>query len=219
MSLPKEIRRTLRRFRRRGTWRCTRLGSRFGPGARPAVVAITIVIGNTGPAILLTRRVDSLHAHPGQYALPGGRIDPGESAADAARRELGEHLGIQLSRESVLGLLDDYLTRSGLVITPVVLWAGDCDQPARSPRLPLPAHVAEVFAIPFADLDVEPVFVASSESNRPVIRLPLRGDWLHAPTAAVLHQFREVVLHRRPTRVAHLDQPALARAGGHYAPP
>jgi len=211
VSLRKEISRTLRRFRRRGTWRRTRLGTRFGCGARPAVVAITIVIGDTGPAVLITRRVDSLHGHPGQYALPGGRIDPGESAADAALRELAEGLDIWLPRKSVLGLLDDYLTRSGFVITPVVLWAGDDEQPLRPQQARSAAHIAEVFAIPFADLDVEPVFVVVPESDRPVIRLPLRGGWLHAPTAAVLHQFREVVLHRRPTRVAHLDEPALAR--------
>lgn len=180
-------------------------------------MAITIVIGDTGPAVLITRRVDALHGHPGQYALPGGRVDPGESAADAALRELAEGLGIRLPRASVLGLLDDYVTRSGLVITPVVLWAGDDEHPPRPRQALSAAHVAEVVAVPFADLDVEPVFVAVPESDRPVIRLPLHGDWLHAPTAAVLHQFREVVLHRRPTRVAHFDEPAEQR-GDRAAP-
>ncbi len=97
---------------------------------------------------------------------------------------------MRLPPESVLGLLDDYVTNTKLVITPVVLWAGEH------------ALAADVVVVPFADLDVEPMFVASSESDRPVIRLPLHGGWLHAPTAAVLHQFREVVLHCRRTRVA-----------------
>ncbi|MGH4026336.1 MAG: NUDIX hydrolase [Pseudonocardiaceae bacterium] len=197
-----EIQEALRRFPRRGTRRSTRRGR----GARPAAVAITVTIDSSGPAVLITRRADSLRAHPGQYALPGGRLDPGESAAEAALRELAEELGLQLPPESVLGLLDDYLTRSGYVITPVVVWAGEHDQPLR----PQETEVAEVFAVPFTDLDVEPVFVAIPESDRPVIRLPLRGGWLHAPTAAVLHQFREVVLHRRRTRVAHLEQPVFA---------
>lgn len=175
-------------------------------GARPAAVALTVVVDPDGPTILITRRADSLRAHPGQYALPGGRIDPGESAADAARRELAEELGIELPPESVLGLLDDYLTRSGFLITPVVVWAGQCAQPPRIQE----AEVAEVFTVSFADLDVEPVFVAIPESDRPVIRLPLRGGWLHAPTAAVLHQFREVVLCGRRTRVAHFEQPVFA---------
>lgn len=204
MSLRSEIRQALRRFPRRGARFSTRFGTRSG--ARPAAVAITIVTGDSGPAVLITRRADSLRAHPGQYALPGGRIDPGESAAEAALRELAEELGVRLPRDSVLGLLDDYVTRSGFAITPVVVWAGEYDEPLR----PQETEVAEVFAVPFADLDVEPVFVAIPESDRPVIRLPLRGGWLHAPTAAVLHQFREVVLHRRRTRVAHFEQPVFA---------
>jgi hypothetical protein len=112
-----------------------------------------------------------------------------------------------LPPESVLGRLDDYATHTGLVITPVVLWAGELAEPRRLHQLPQQAPPAALLAVPFTDLDVEPVFVATSESDRPVIRLPLHGAWLHAPTAAVLHQFREVVLHRRRTRVAHLDQP------------
>lgn len=191
------IQEAMRRFPRR-------VGKRHG--ARPAAVAVTVVIIGSGPAVLITRRSEALRAHPGQYALPGGRVDPGESAADAALRELAEELGLRLSADAVLGLLDDYLTRSGYVITPVVVWAGELDQPLR----PQEAEVAEVFTIPFVDLDVEPVFLAIPESDRPVIRLPLRGGWLHAPTAAVLHQFREVVLHRRRTRVAHLEQPVFA---------
>jgi hypothetical protein len=111
-----------------------------------------------------------------------------------------------LPPDAVLGALDDYATRSGYVITPVVLWAGEHGEPLH----PNEDEVAEVFDIPFTDLDVEPVFVAIPESDRPVIRLPLRGGWLHAPTAAVLHQFREVVLRGRRTRVAHLEQPVFA---------
>jgi hypothetical protein len=91
-------------------------------------------------------------------------------------------------------LLDDYLYEdlgaSKRVITPVVLWAGD------------QAETAGVIAVRFADLDVEPVFVSSAGADRPVIRLPLHGEWLQAPAAAVLHQFRELVLHQRSTRVA-----------------
>jgi ADP-ribose pyrophosphatase YjhB (NUDIX family) len=192
MSSPEEIRGALRRLRRRGIRRW---------GARRAAVAVTVVTGAEGPAVLLTRRAEALRAHPGQLALPGGRTDRWESASDAARRQLAGELGMRLPPHAVLGLLDDYRTPTRLVITPVVLWAGEHAQ--SSP----PARTAEVIAVPFTDLDVEPVFVASSHSGGPVIRLPLRGGWLHAPTAAVLHQFREVVLYRRRTRVAHLQQP------------
>ncbi|MGH3805854.1 MAG: NUDIX domain-containing protein [Pseudonocardiaceae bacterium] len=180
---PENIREALRRVRRRGIrrWRSKR-----------AAMAVTVVTGTRGPAVLLTRRA-------GQFALPVALTDRWESASDAARRHLAEELGMCLPPESVLGRLDDYPVQARLVITPVLLWAGE---PARPPA-------AEVCIVPFTDLDVEPVFVATSASDRPMIRLPLHGGWLHAPTAAVLHQFREVVLHRRPTRVAHLGQQLL----------
>jgi hypothetical protein len=122
------------------------------------------------------------------------------SASGAARHWIAEDLEVHLPPESVLGLLDDYVTHTGLVITPVVLWVGEHAELTHHYDLPGSA----VLAVPFTDLDVEPVFVMSASSARPVIRLPLHGEWLHAPTAAVLHQFREVVLYHRPTRVAHL---------------
>jgi hypothetical protein len=105
----------------------------------------------------------------------------------------------------VLGVLDDYPTRSGYVITPVVAWGG-----ADRPLSPNPAEVAEVHFVSLRELDVPPRFVRIPESDRPVIQLPLIGRLVHAPTAAVLYQFREVVLHDRHTEVAGLEQPLWA---------
>lgn len=175
------------------------------PDLKTAAVAITLVGGPDGLAFLLTRRAAAMRRHAGQWALPGGRADPGESAPEAARRELGEELGLHLGADAELGLLDDYATRSGYVITPVVLWAG-----AARDLTPNPEEVGEVHRVPLAHIDVEPRFLAIPESDAPVIQLPLFGRYLHAPTGAVLHQFREVVLHGRHTRVAHLEQPVFA---------
>ena len=75
--------------------------------------------------MLLTRRAAGLRAHRGQWALPGGRCDEGETPVEAALRELHEELGLELGPDDVLGLLDDYPTRSGYLITPVVVWAAD----------------------------------------------------------------------------------------------
>jgi 8-oxo-dGTP pyrophosphatase MutT (NUDIX family) len=173
------------------------------PDLKAAAVAVVVVDGGT--AVLLTRRAATLRGNPGQWALPGGRLDAGEDARAASRRELGEELGLHLGPDAELGLLDDYATRSGYVITPVVLWAEHDAE-----LVPNPDEVGEVHRVPLALLDVDPVFVRIPESDAPVIRVPLFDRFVHAPTGAVLHQFREVVLHGRATRVAHYEQPVFA---------
>jgi len=177
-------------------------------GRRPAAVAVVLLADDEGRAcFLLTRRTATLRAHARQWALPGGRIDAGESAAGAALRELQEELGLSLQADSVLGLLDDYGTRSGFIITPVVAWAGAAVELA-----PNPAEVAHVYRVPLAELDKPevPRLITIPESDRPVIQVPLLSSLIHAPTAAVLYQIREVVVHGRSTRVAHFEQPTWA---------
>lgn len=190
------------------------------PDLRAAAVAITLVTTGTATGtdavqVLLTRRAPKLRTHAGQWALPGGRVDEGESVVTAARRELAEELGLELPESAVLGRLDDYSTRSGFVISPVVLWAGRVragapEHPGERALRPRRGEVAAVYGIPLDQLDVEPLFVTIPESDAPVIRLPLMGRFVHAPTGAVLYQFRELVLHGRATRVGHLEQPVFA---------
>jgi 8-oxo-dGTP pyrophosphatase MutT (NUDIX family) len=179
-------------------------------GRRAAAVALVLVADGTGEAgFLLTRRAAGLRQHARQWALPGGRLDPGESPPDAALRELAEEVGLTLAPDAVLGLLDDYPTRSGFVITPVVVWGG-----AGATLRPNPEEVASVHHVPLRDLEHPdiPKLVAIPESERPVIQLPILSTLVHAPTAAVVYQLREVVVHGRPTRVDHFEQPVWAWA-------
>nr|WP_202422403.1 CoA pyrophosphatase [Gordonia sp. SID5947] len=175
------------------------------PDARAAAVAITIAERDGHHGIWLTKRPATMRRHAAQYALPGGRLDPGEDPPTAALRELHEEIGVELPADSVLGLLDDYPTRSGFVITPVVCWSDDSHTPD-----PNPDEVAELFFVTFEELMVEPRFLTIPESDRPVIQLPIVGALVHAPTAAVIYQFAEVVLRGRATRVDGFEQPVFA---------
>jgi 8-oxo-dGTP pyrophosphatase MutT (NUDIX family) len=192
------------------------------PAARRAAVAVPVVEEGPGAdlpgmpapahwsrraALMLTRRAAHLKRHAGQWALPGGRCDPGETAETAALRELREEVGLQLEPAAVLGRLDDFATRSGYVITPVVVWAGA----ARTLQLD-PQEVRSVHRIPIAELlrADAPLLDELAGSAHPVLRMPIGRQWIAAPTAAVLYQFRELCLLGRPTRVAHYEQPKFA---------
>ncbi|MGD9702697.1 MAG: CoA pyrophosphatase [Acidimicrobiia bacterium] len=177
----------------------------------PGIDGVTLsgsVAGTAGgPAFLLTRRAPRLSAHAGQWALPGGRVDHGETSLDAALRELREELGLTLGHQSLLGRLDDYPTRSGYVITPYVFWGGD--EPEIEPD---PSEVQSVHRVSLSELQRSdsPRFVSIPESDRPVVQVPIGGDLIHAPTGAVLLQFRRVALEGVAERVDHLEQPTFA---------
>jgi 8-oxo-dGTP pyrophosphatase MutT (NUDIX family) len=179
------------------------------PALKRAAVAIALVEtaeGSGETALLLTLRAAGLRSHRGQWALPGGRCDDGETPVIAALRELHEELGLEPGPDDVLGQLDDYPTRSGYLITPVVVWAAD--SAAMSPNA---AEVASVHRIALAQIEAPDAFdfVAIPESTRRVIRLRHAGQFIHAPTAAMIYQFREVIAGRA-TRVVELEQPVFA---------
>jgi mutator protein MutT len=176
------------------------------PTLKAASVALCIVLQDDVPCLLITRRAAGLRAHAGQWALPGGRRDPGESIEQAAVRELSEETGISVPASSVLGLLDDYQTRSGYVMTPVVIWAGAIDLTFDASV----TEVANIYVVSIAELDVEPRLLTIPESSAPVIQLPIMDGVVHAPTAAVLYQFVQLAMQGLTTRVAHFEQPVFA---------
>jgi 8-oxo-dGTP pyrophosphatase MutT (NUDIX family) len=163
-----------------------------------------------GAAFVLCRRAVRLNTHSAQWALPGGRVDVGETVIEAALRETDEEVGVRLPESAVLGLLDDYATRSGYVMTPVVMWGG-----ADLVLEPSPDEVLAAYRIGLHELcrDDSPRFVKIPESDRPVVQVPLSGDLIHAPTGAVILQFRWVGLEGKigdSCRVNEFEQPVFA---------
>ena len=179
--------------------------------ARAAVIVLVTHAPDTGEgSVILTRRAKTLRRHAGQYALPGGRAEPGETAIETALRECHEEVGLNPQTDHVIGVLDDFVTESGFCITPVVA----CMNAAVVPT-PDPAEVERVFHIPLKELTDAQTEVSTSETDESVrdgfsIMLPTVGHEVYAPTAAILYQFREVALLGRNTRVGHLGQPRFA---------
>ncbi|HEV7509685.1 MAG TPA: CoA pyrophosphatase [Thermoanaerobaculia bacterium] len=174
---------------------------------RLAAVAVVVVPDSAGRAtIVLTRRAMGLRKHGGQWALPGGGLEPEETPETAALRELHEEVGLALPPDHVLGCLDDFPTRSGFVITPVVVWG------SAEPLHPDPHEVAGAYHVPLTDL-LDPANVVTHtipQSDRPVLALAILSTLIYAPTAAILHQFAEVAVLGKETRVAHYEQPLFA---------
>ncbi len=175
------------------------------PGLRAASVAVCVLLRQDVPCLLLTKRAAGLRNHSGQWALPGGSREPSESAQETALRELREETGVTADMGDVLGSLDDYATRSGFLITPVMVWGGPAGTLVRQT-----SEVARIHLIPLADFDHPPELLHIPQSHAPVLRLKLLGGHVYAPTAAVIHQFCQLALHGLTTRVAHFEQPVFA---------
>ena len=111
---------------------------------KPAAVLIPVLVTRDGPSVILTRRADSLARHTGQIAFPGGRLDAGETAVEAALREAREEVDLDPGLVQVLGLSDPYETGTGYLVTPVVGWIE-----AEPALVASPDEVAEIFRTPW----------------------------------------------------------------------
>ncbi|MDI3209316.1 CoA pyrophosphatase [Pseudarthrobacter sp. AL07] len=175
------------------------------PGVRRAAVAITVYAKSGSLHVLIIKRA-ARGSNAGQWALPGGRMDPGEDLVDTALRELHEETGIMASRTDVVGVLDDFPASRGIVITPVIVLLDEPQRPRRHP-----AEVASLHPLPLEALTADGVpRWHPRPDGGPILQMPLRrGMVIHAPTGAILWQFAEVVLRGRELRVSELAEPAF----------
>ncbi len=173
-------------------------------GARRAAVAILLSLREGQLTYILTRRALTMRRGAGNYALPGGNQEHGEDAISAAVRETQEELGITITHDLALGLLDDFLTLGGHVVTPVVFWS-----PVSLSLDPDPVEVGRAWFEPVSSLNHPdaPMAEPHPDGGEPILRMPADNTWINPPTAAWLYQFREVGLHGRHTRVVSVGQP------------
>lgn len=158
-------------------------------------------------ALILTRRAITMRKHAEQWALPGGRIDYGERPEDTALRELEEEVGLKLGEDRIIGRLDDYSTRSGFTISPVVVWGGTGITLSANPK-----EVAAIHRIPLAEFMRKdaPILEPIPESDHPVLLMPVGNNFIASPTGAMIYQFMEVAILGKHKRVDHYEQPYFA---------
>jgi 8-oxo-dGTP pyrophosphatase MutT (NUDIX family) len=161
-----------------------------GRSLRPAAVLVPVIARPEGAAVLMTRRSDSLASHTGQIAFPGGRLDPGETAAQAALREAWEEVALDPGAVEIIGLGDGYETGTGFLVTPVVGWL------AESPTTqPSPDEVAEVFEVPW-DFLMDPAnhrrdsYQRDGEPRRWFWAMPWEQRYIWGVTAGIVRALR-----------------------------
>ena len=181
-------------------------------GLKEAAVTLVILPGDEDrdhgeASIILTRRAMHLSRHSGQFALPGGRIDAGETPVEAALRELHEEVGLLLGQDRVLGLLDDYVTCSGYHMTSVVVW-GD---PTATIR-PNPDEVAAVHRVPLTEIAAPDTrqMIDMDPGRPPAFSLAIAGTLVFAPTAAIMHQLGRLAVDGEVERVQSVEEPRFA---------
>ena len=166
------------------------------PEIRPAAVLIAVT-DRSEPGVILTHRPPDMRAHPGQVAFPGGKLDPGEDAVEAALREAREELAIAAANVQVIGASDRFVTGSGYDVTPVLGLV-----PPDLPIAPNPAEVAGWFEAPLGYL-LDPANHAHKETEwlgrfRPYIEIEWQGHRIWGVTAAILANLARRLAWNRP---------------------
>ena len=183
-------------------------------GLRRAAVCVCLVERRGAAHVVVIKRGYG-GRNAGQWALPGGRLDGDETPVEAALRELSEEIGLAAAPDDVVGVLDDFRSGAGYVITPVVVFPAPQGPPRRNP-----AEVHSVHPVPASRL-VDPALPRWREQpdGAALLQMPLRRDMvIHAPTGAILWQFREVALLGRTRRVADAAEPSFVVSGAHPRP-
>ena len=161
------------------------------PGDRLAAVLVPLVVSEP-PSLIFTVRSDDLSRHPGEVSFPGGLVDEGESAADAARREAFEEIGLDPALSRLVGALPPVHTYVSSIL--VVPFVGLLDE---TPDLfAAEAEIKEIVRVPLARLATleEPMDLPRADGSLfHGWAYPLEGHTIWGATGLMLHSFLEIL--------------------------
>ena len=159
----------------------------------PAAVMILLYSKDGEYCVLLNKRSQEVEHHKGEISFPGGARDPEDrDFLDTALRETEEEMGIQRSDITVLGQLDDIVTRTNFGVR---VYVGTIPYPY--PFDPSPIEIAEVLEVPYSSLVNAANFRHETrlvEGKAVSVRSYAYNEHLvFGATAKILEQFLEVV--------------------------
>lgn len=162
-----------------------------GRKLRPAAVLVAVSVAGGAPRVLLTKRASHLKHHPGQIALPGGKVDAGDGGPEAAAlREAHEEVGLPCAAVTILGRLPGHETVTGYAVVPILA----CITVPFDP-VPEAGEVAEVFDVPLDHVTRAAAYRVESRrwrgQKRHYFALPFGPYYIWGATARVLRGLAE----------------------------
>ena len=166
----------------------------------PAAVLLGLIERPAGLTLLFTERSPDLRDHPGQVSFPGGRIEAGDDGPEAAAiREAGEEVGMERRLVSIAGRLEDLLTVTGFLVTPVVAFVAPEYRPVADGR-----EVTEAFEVPLKYLlderNIRSTLRERMGTRIRVYEIDYDGHRIWGVTASILVQFLSLISCDKRTR-------------------
>ena len=158
-----------------------------------AAVLLGLVERPNGLTLVFTERSPNLKDHPGQVSFPGGRIEADDAGPEAAAmREAEEEVGLARGLITVAGCLDNLLTVTGFLVTPVVAFVAAEFQPASDGR-----EVTEVFEVPLEFLlqarNIRTTWRERLGTRIRVHEIDYGGHRIWGATASILVHFLSII--------------------------
>lgn len=163
------------------------------PKLRDAAVLVPIIIRPNGLNIVLTKRSNNLRHHPGQIALPGGKVDKSDNnVIDAALREAYEEIGLKKTDIEILGILPKHQTITNFCVTPII----GLIKNSYKPKIDL-SEVDEIFEIPFCIFTNPKNFQIHyriwNNQQRGYYSVPHGPYYIWGATACIMRMFCEIL--------------------------